>query len=60
MAMFLKRKSKSKTQDRILDTSDLVLTVVRDAARLAPLPYLQDAATLTLGILNVVQVRLLL
>jgi hypothetical protein len=55
--MLFKRGSKSKPQDLTLDTSDPVLTVVRDAARTAPLPYLQDAATLALVIVNVIQVR---
>jgi hypothetical protein len=55
--MVSKPGGKSKPQELILDTSDLVLTVVRDAARIAPLPYLQDAATLALVIVNVVQVR---
>ena len=55
-------RSKSNTdpsvQNLALETSDLVLTVVRDAARLAPIPYLQDAAGLALGIVNIIQVSL--
>jgi len=54
--MPFKREKKSSSQKLILDTSDLVLTVVKDAARLAPVPYLQDAATLALGIMNIIQV----
>ncbi|KAF8071449.1 hypothetical protein FPV67DRAFT_874241 [Lyophyllum atratum] len=38
-----------------LDTSDLVLSTLKDAARLAPIPYLQQSATLALGIVNVIQ-----
>ena len=53
-----KRKTDSGAQNLVLDTSDLVLTVVRDAARLAPIPYLQDAAGLALGIVNLIQVSL--
>jgi hypothetical protein len=46
----------SSAQDLALDTSGLVLAVVRDAARLAPLPYLKDAAGLAVGIVNLIQV----
>lgn len=41
-----------------LDVSSLVLTTLRDAARLAPVPYLMDAAELALGILDIIQVCL--
>lgn len=54
-----KRNTDSNAQNLVLDTSDLVLTVVRDAARLAPIPYLQDAAGLALTIVNLIQVRLM-
>jgi hypothetical protein len=46
----------SSTTNLALDTTDLVLTGVRDAARLAPIPYLKDAAGLALGIVNLIQV----
>lgn len=50
-----KHHTDSSKENLLLDTSDFVLTVVRDAARLAPIPYLKDAAGLALGIVNVIQ-----
>ena len=40
-----------------LDATNVVLTTVKEAARMAPVPYLQEAATLALGLLEAVQVR---
>ena len=42
--------------DLATDTTGLVLATLRDAARLAAVPYLQDAAGLALGIVVVIQV----
>ena len=39
-----------------LEISNVVLTTLNDAASMAPVPYLQQAAGLALGILNIVQV----
>jgi len=40
-----------------LDLSDVVLTTLKEAARLAPVPYLQQSAGLALAIVNIIQVR---
>ncbi|KAF8995813.1 hypothetical protein BDQ17DRAFT_1330306 [Cyathus striatus] len=40
--------------DMGLEISSLVLTTLQDAAQFAPVPYLQDAASLALSILNMV------
>ena len=48
---------KASSIDLALDASDLVLQTLRDAARLAPTSYLQDAAGLALGIITTLQVR---
>ncbi|KAF8987254.1 hypothetical protein BDQ17DRAFT_1258778 [Cyathus striatus] len=40
--------------DTGLEISSLVLTTLQDAAQFAPVPYLQDAASLALSILNMV------
>ena len=56
LTMPSQRASGSDAQKLALDTSDLVLTVLRDAARLAPIPYLKDAAGLALEIVNLIQV----
>lgn len=39
-----------------LDVSFVVLTTLSDISRAAPVPYLQQAATLALGILAIIQV----
>lgn len=39
-----------------MDTTNIVLTTLRDAARIAPIPYLQGAAGAALGILDIIQV----
>jgi hypothetical protein len=41
----------------LLDVSLFILTVLRDAARASPVPYIQEAATVALGIVSIVQVR---
>jgi hypothetical protein len=38
-------------------SSNSVLTVLKEAVRLAPIPYLQDAAGLALEIVSTIQVR---
>ncbi|KAF8059475.1 hypothetical protein FPV67DRAFT_443378 [Lyophyllum atratum] len=38
-----------------LDSSELVLSTLADAARLTPVPYLQEAAGVALGIINMIQ-----
>jgi hypothetical protein len=40
-----------------LDVSILVFSTLSDAAKAAPVPYLQQSAALVLGILVVIQVR---
>ena len=39
------------------ETANLVLMTLKDASRLAPTPYLQDAALLALAISTAIQVR---
>ena len=43
-----------------LDGANVVLTTLRDTARLTGVPYLRDAAGLAVGILEIIQVRELL
>ncbi|GLB43798.1 hypothetical protein LshimejAT787_1403100 [Lyophyllum shimeji] len=38
-----------------LDTSELILTTLANAARLTPVPYLQNAAGVALNIVNIIQ-----
>lgn len=40
-----------------LDASHLILSTLRDVARIAPVPYLMQAAQLALTILDTIQVR---
>lgn len=40
-----------------LDVSSLALITLRDVSRISPVPYLQEAATLALGIVTIIQVR---
>ncbi|KAF8071474.1 hypothetical protein FPV67DRAFT_1666967 [Lyophyllum atratum] len=44
------RSHRSKAVGLVLDTSDVVLSVLKDAARVAPIPYLQQSSALALGI----------
>ncbi|RDB15467.1 hypothetical protein Hypma_004270 [Hypsizygus marmoreus] len=44
-----------KRTDIALHTSEVILSTLRDAARLTPLPFLRDAATLAVGIINAAQ-----
>ncbi|GLB44713.1 hypothetical protein LshimejAT787_1800500 [Lyophyllum shimeji] len=46
---------RSQVVGRGLDISEVVLATLRDAARLAPIPYLQQSATLALGIVQITQ-----
>ncbi|GLB44683.1 hypothetical protein LshimejAT787_1800200 [Lyophyllum shimeji] len=50
-----KSKSSSKFPGIVLDSSDLVLSTLADAARFTPVPYLHDAAGVALGIVNIIQ-----
>lgn len=56
--MPFRRTNNLSSQDLTPDTSDLVLAVLQEAVRLAPIPYLQDAAGLALEIVNIIQVSL--
>lgn len=49
--------SKSEVIGIAADTATLVLTILRDAAKLAPLPLVQSAAQLALDIVTIVQVE---
>ena len=51
-----KRRKVKNIVENSLDISNIVLTTLNDAASMAPVPYLQQAAGLALGILNIVQV----
>ncbi|EDR13306.1 uncharacterized protein LACBIDRAFT_322856 [Laccaria bicolor S238N-H82] len=50
-----KRKKVKIIVENSLETSNVVLTTLNDLASMAPVPYLQQAAGLALGILNIVQ-----
>ena len=50
------QKQQSSSVQTALDTTSLVLTTLRDAGRLTPIPYLQEAAALALGIVTTIQV----
>jgi hypothetical protein len=50
------KMTKSEVVGVTLDATALLLATLRDAARLAPIPMVQSAATLALAILNTVQV----
>ena len=40
-----------------METTTLTLTVLRDAAKLTSIPYVQEAAGLALGIITLIQVN---
>lgn len=48
-------KGPNNTVGLALDTTNVVLTTLKDAARLAPVPYLQEAANVAIGILDAIQ-----
>jgi hypothetical protein len=48
--------SKSEAIGIAVDTTTLLLTTLRDAAKLAPLPLVQNAAGLALNIITTIQV----
>ncbi|KAF9458837.1 hypothetical protein BDZ94DRAFT_64939 [Collybia nuda] len=55
-----KSEESNSPQDRTLfqlslDTSNVILSTLRDVGRVTPVPYLYEAAQLTLGILSTVQ-----
>jgi hypothetical protein len=49
--------SNSEAIEIAVDTTALLLTVVRDASKFAPLPLVQNIAGLALSIITIVQVR---
>ncbi|EDR07261.1 uncharacterized protein LACBIDRAFT_328103 [Laccaria bicolor S238N-H82] len=50
-----KRRKVKNIVENSLEISNIVLTTLNNAASMAPVPYLQQAAGLALGILNIVQ-----
>ncbi len=49
---------RSGSLDSFLGASEVILTILKEASTVSPLPFLSDAAKLSLGILNAVQVSL--
>lgn len=55
--MVYKTQQFSRSSDGMKrDIAHLVLTTLEDAARCSPIPFLQEAATLALGILRIIDV----
>lgn len=47
---------RSSTLDSLLGASEVILTLVKDVSSVATVPFMRDAAELSLGFLNTVQV----
>lgn len=50
-------QEQSSSVQTAVDATTLVLTTLRDAARLTSIPYLQQAAGLAVGIITIIQVQ---